>query len=99
VSMRVRKLSCSVALATLILIAPCAAQQLGNDALSVRVNAKEGTFQVRSGKAGLCLPAVWLHKSITIGCVRAIIRVTLRPNLSLRNHAVALAHSRLQQTL
>jgi alpha-galactosidase len=47
---RARKLSCSIVLTILfeaiILIAPCAAQRLGNDALAVSVNAKEGTFQI-----------------------------------------------------
>jgi alpha-galactosidase len=50
VSNRACKLSCRVALAmlfeALILIAPCAAQRLGNEALSVSVNAQEGTFQM-----------------------------------------------------
>jgi alpha-galactosidase len=50
VSNRARKLSCRLAIAmvfeALMLIAPCAAQRLGNDALSVSVNAQEGTFQI-----------------------------------------------------
>jgi alpha-galactosidase len=50
VSKTVRKRSCKVALAmvfeTLILTAPSVAQQLVNDALTVSVNAKEGTFQI-----------------------------------------------------
>ena len=49
-SMRVHKLSYSVVVAivfeALILIAPCAAQQLGNDMLSLSVNAKDGTYQL-----------------------------------------------------
>jgi alpha-galactosidase len=48
VSKRVNKLGCNVAIAvlfaTLILIAPCAAQQLANDRLSLSI--KEGTYQV-----------------------------------------------------
>jgi len=47
---RARRLSCSIVLTilfeALILIAPCAAQRLGNDALAVSVNAKVGTFQI-----------------------------------------------------
>ena len=49
-SKRLHKLSCSVAIAivfeALILIAPCAAQQLENDKLSLSVNAKDGTYQL-----------------------------------------------------
>ena len=49
-SKRLHKLSCSVASAivfeSLILIAPCAAQQLENDKLSLSVNAKDGTYQL-----------------------------------------------------
>jgi alpha-galactosidase len=50
VSNSARKLSRRVAFTmvfeTLILSAPCAAQRLGNDALTVSVNAKQGTFQI-----------------------------------------------------
>jgi alpha-galactosidase len=72
---RVHKLPCSVAIATafqaLILVAPCAAQQLGNDTLSVSVNAKEGTYQlaVRGGQpiftshAAAQVNREWLHSS------------------------------------
>ncbi len=55
-SKRVRKWSCSVAIATvfeaLILVAPCTGQQLENDTLSTSVNAKDGTYQlaVRGGQ-------------------------------------------------
>ena len=49
-SKRVRKLCSKVALAmgfeALVLITPCVAQRLVNDALAVSVNAKEGTFQI-----------------------------------------------------
>jgi alpha-galactosidase len=57
VGKRVHKLSCSVviaiALEALILIAPCAAQQLANDKISVSLNTKDGTYQlaVRGGQA------------------------------------------------
>jgi alpha-galactosidase len=56
VSKRIPELYCDIAIAllfeALILIAPCAAQQLGNDALSLSVNAKDGTYQlaVREGQ-------------------------------------------------
>jgi alpha-galactosidase len=55
VSKRVHKLFCGVVIAvvfeTLFLIAPSGAQQLGNDMLSVSVNAKDGTYRlaVRGG--------------------------------------------------
>ncbi|MGH9743385.1 MAG: PKD domain-containing protein [Candidatus Acidiferrum sp.] len=52
-SNKIQKVHCGVAFAivfeALILIAPCGAQQLGNDALSLRVNAKDGTFQLAVG--------------------------------------------------
>ncbi len=54
-SKRIHSLYCSVALAmlieALILIAPCAAQQLANDKLALTVNANDGTYQlaVRGG--------------------------------------------------
>ncbi len=46
-SRKIYKLPCGIAIMfeALILIAPCAAQQLANDALSVTVNAKDGTYQ------------------------------------------------------
>ncbi|MGB6961709.1 MAG: PKD domain-containing protein [Candidatus Acidiferrum sp.] len=51
-SKKAQKLSCSVAIAivfeALILIAPCTAQQLENDKLSLSVNAKDGTYQLAS---------------------------------------------------
>jgi alpha-galactosidase len=50
VSKRTYKLFCGVAIAivfeTLILIAPCAAQQFANDRVSLSVNAKDGTYQL-----------------------------------------------------
>lgn len=49
-SKRSHKLCCGVAIAilfeALILIAPCAAQQFGNDRVSLSVNAKDGTYQL-----------------------------------------------------
>jgi hypothetical protein len=47
VSRKIYKLPCGIAIMfeALILIAPCVAQQLANDALSVTVNAKDGTYQ------------------------------------------------------
>ena len=55
-SKRIPEWYCDIAIAllfeALILIAPCAAQQLGNEALSLSVNAKDGTYQlaVREGQ-------------------------------------------------
>jgi alpha-galactosidase len=50
VSKRVHKLSCSIVIAivfeTLFFIAPCGAQQLGNDMLSVSVDTKDGTYRL-----------------------------------------------------
>jgi alpha-galactosidase len=50
VSKRIHRLSCNIVIAivfeTLLLIAPCGAQQLGNDMLSVSVNAKDGTYRL-----------------------------------------------------
>src|SRR6266853_395284 len=50
VSKRVNKLSCGIVIAivfdTLFLISSCAAQQLGNDMLSVSVNANDGTYRL-----------------------------------------------------
>jgi alpha-galactosidase len=50
VSMRIHKLLCGIAIAivfeALIFTAPCAAQQLENDMLSLSVNAKDGTYQL-----------------------------------------------------
>jgi hypothetical protein len=50
VSTKTHKVSGSLAIAiafeALILIAPCAAQQWGNDVLSLSVNAKDGTYQL-----------------------------------------------------
>jgi alpha-galactosidase len=50
VSKRIHKVPCGPAIAiafeTLILIAPCAAQQWRNDGLSLSVNAKDGNYQL-----------------------------------------------------
>ena len=49
-SQRVHKLRCSIVIAilfeTLFFIAPCGAQQLGNDMLSVSVDTKDGTYRL-----------------------------------------------------
>src|SRR5271157_2622505 len=56
-SKRIHKSPCSLIIAimfeALILVAPCAAQQWGNDTLSVNINAKDGTYQLaaRGGQA------------------------------------------------
>jgi alpha-galactosidase len=75
VSKRIRQLPYSLAITivfkALILVAPCAAQQLANDRLSARVNAKDGTYQlaVREGqpvftsRAGAQVNHEWLRSS------------------------------------
>ncbi|MGB2589215.1 MAG: PKD domain-containing protein [Candidatus Acidiferrum sp.] len=74
-SKRVHKLPCCVAIAivfeALILIAPCAAQQLENDKISLSVNSKDGSYQLalRGGQPIFtsCVAAqinhVWLRSS------------------------------------
>jgi len=47
---KINKLTCGIAIRTLvfalILVAPCGAQQLANDKLSLTVNANHGTYQL-----------------------------------------------------
>ena len=84
-SKRIRKLCCGVAIAivfeALILIAPCAAQQLGNDrALPERERQRWNVSTRGAWRPAYLYQSCWPQKSITSGCVRPTIRVTRRPN-------------------
>ena len=96
-------LKIGLAFAAGILALPCVAQQLANDALSVTVNAQEGSYQLSFYEAGHggqpCLNPVWRHKLTTSGFARAITRVTKPPNLhSKMNSAPAGRHRHLRGT-
>jgi alpha-galactosidase len=75
VSKKPRKLTCGLAITiafkALILVAPCAAQQLANATLSVSTNAKDGTYQLAmkagqsifTSRAGAQIDHEWLRSS------------------------------------
>jgi hypothetical protein len=100
VSKRVHKLSCSIVIAivfeTLFFIAPCGAQQLGNDMLSVSVDTKDGTYRLAvpggqpifTSRVAAQVNHEWL--------VPPTIHITRRWNLSLRMISARAGLSRSQ---